>query len=81
MALARREERVLLTEDKDFGQLAYAFGAPTAGVILIRYPTNKRSELGQTILSLIRERGSSLEGRFVVVRPGRIRFGPALESQ
>jgi len=36
--LALREGSILLTEDKDFGQLVYAGGLPTAGVILIRYP-------------------------------------------
>ena len=32
LALARSESRVLLTEDKDFGVLAYAGGHETAGV-------------------------------------------------
>ena len=31
LALARSEARVLLTEDKDFGLLAYAGGRETAG--------------------------------------------------
>lgn len=35
--LARREKRLLLTEDKDFGNLVYADSRATAGVILIRY--------------------------------------------
>jgi predicted nuclease of predicted toxin-antitoxin system len=35
---ARREQRILLTEDKDFGQLAFASGDPSGGVILIRFP-------------------------------------------
>ena len=38
MNRAHRESRLLLTEDKDFGQLAYAGGHGTAGVILIRFP-------------------------------------------
>jgi len=35
LALALSEARVLLTEDKDFGLLAYAGGRETAGVVLI----------------------------------------------
>jgi predicted nuclease of predicted toxin-antitoxin system len=31
LAMARDDARVLLTEDKDFGQLAYAGGYSTAG--------------------------------------------------
>ncbi len=36
--LAVREGRVLLTEDKDFGQLVFASGSASSGVILFRYP-------------------------------------------
>jgi predicted nuclease of predicted toxin-antitoxin system len=33
-----REDRILLTEDKDFGQLVYAARQATAGVVLLRFP-------------------------------------------
>ena len=44
IGLALREERVLLTEDKDFGQLVHAAGFPSVGVVLLRFPTGARSE-------------------------------------
>jgi predicted nuclease of predicted toxin-antitoxin system len=34
---ARSERRLLLTEDKDFGQLVFAAAKQNSGVILIRY--------------------------------------------
>lgn len=34
--LAAEEDRILLTEDKDFGWLVYASNVSSAGVILIR---------------------------------------------
>jgi hypothetical protein len=40
LSLARSEARILLTEDKDFGLLAYAGGQETAGVMLIRFPAD-----------------------------------------
>ncbi|MDA1035894.1 MAG: DUF5615 family PIN-like protein [Chloroflexi bacterium] len=46
LALARSEARVLLTEDKDFGLLAYAGGHETVGVVLIRFPAGVRRSLG-----------------------------------
>ena len=46
LQLARSEGRVLLTEDKDFGTLAYAAGMKTVGVILIRFPVGARKQLG-----------------------------------
>lgn len=33
IALAAQQNRVLLTEDKDFGQLVFAAAAPSAGVV------------------------------------------------
>ena len=43
--LSVAEKRILLTEDKDFGQLVYAHGKKTVGVVLIRYPTQARATL------------------------------------
>ena len=73
LALARADARILLTEDKDFGLLAYAGGEETAGVILIRFPSDARSRLGQAVLSVVVELGERLRGAFVVVEPGRAR--------
>ena len=47
IALAVREERTLITEDKDFGQLVYAHGHGSRGVILIRYPAYGSAETFQ----------------------------------
>jgi predicted nuclease of predicted toxin-antitoxin system len=38
IAIALGETRVLVTEDKDFGQLVHASGADRCGVLLLRYP-------------------------------------------
>jgi predicted nuclease of predicted toxin-antitoxin system len=73
LALARSEARVLLTEDKDFGLLAYAGGHETAGVILIRFPGSARSSLGQAVVSVVVELGDRIAGAFVVLEPGRAR--------
>ena len=74
-ALAGSDSRVLLTEDKDFGQLAYATGHSTSGVVLIRYPAHARSTLGAAIVAVVAEFGDRLIGAFVVVEPGRARLG------
>jgi len=76
LELAVREGRLLLTEDKDFGQLVYAHRQATGGVLLVRFPAAARTRLAESVLALIRERGEALLGRFVVVEPGRIRIGP-----
>ena len=71
---AQQEQRILLTEDKDFGWLVFVSAAESAGVILIRFPGNARAELAQTISKLINEEAGRLYGSFVVVQPGYIRI-------
>ena len=74
LAMARSESRVLLTEDKDFGLLAYAGGHHSAGVILIRFPSDARSSLGQAVVNVVGEFGDRLSQAFVVIEPGRARL-------
>jgi len=78
---AYRENRILVTEDKDFGWLVYVSRSNSAGVILIRYPGNARRELAQAITKLVTDRGEELPGAFVVVQPGYIQIsgGASLE--
>ena len=78
MELALAENRILLTEDKDFGWLVFAGRVDSPGVILFRFPASARSLLAAAVLKLVREHASQLVGAFVVLRPGaaRISFGP-----
>lgn len=80
-ALALQERRVLLTEDKDFGQLVFAAAAPTSGVVLIRYPASARSSLPQAIVALANTRQAQLQCSFAVVQPSRIRFSRSSKDQ
>ena len=71
---ALRDGRLLLTEDKDFGQLVYAAGHASCGVILIRYTPAARSTLGSRIVALVQDYGYRLSSSFVVLRPDQIRI-------
>lgn len=72
--LARSEERVLLTEDKDFDRLSFASTVTSPGVILIRYPAKARSRLAAEVTTLVEETADRLAGSFVVLQPGRVRI-------
>ena len=74
IAQASQEKRVLLTEDKDFGQLVFASQADSAGVILIRYPGNARKSLQDAVVKLVHEQGDEIRTAFVVIQPGHIRM-------
>jgi len=69
-----REQRILFTEDKDFGWLVFVSRADSAGVILIRFPGNAREALAQVVVQVVQEHGKALLGCFVVVQPGHIRI-------
>jgi predicted nuclease of predicted toxin-antitoxin system len=71
---AHQEDRVLLIEDKDFGWLVFASHSVSAGVILIRYPGNKRSTLAESIMQLVQQYATELKDAFVVMQPGQVRF-------
>lgn len=73
--LARSERRLLITEDKDFGQLVFSAAKENSGVLLVRYPALTRSGLAKAVLELLAERGDDLYSCFVVIEPGRIRVG------
>jgi predicted nuclease of predicted toxin-antitoxin system len=61
LELAVRERRVLLTEDKDFGQLVFAASRSTGGVIFIRFPATARSHFPASLLiSSVQSRKGSL---------------------
>lgn len=79
IALAAREGRVLITEDKDFGQLVYAELRESSGVILVRFPASERSALPEAMLETVRELGDRLVGIFVVLTPRRVRIGRDLQ--
>jgi len=71
---ARLQRRILLTEDKDFGQLVFAAARASTGVIFIRWPVAARSALGAAVVSVVASHGDSLTESFVVVEPGRVRI-------
>jgi predicted nuclease of predicted toxin-antitoxin system len=74
IGLAASERRILLTEDKDFGQLVFAAGKETCGVIFIRYPAGLRSELPQRVLDAVKREGARMQTAFAVLQPKRLRI-------
>jgi predicted nuclease of predicted toxin-antitoxin system len=76
LARAVREERVLLTFDKDFGALVFHRGrGASRGVVLFRMPLVPPASLALQIVNAIAAR-PTWEGYFAVVEPGRARLRP-----
>lgn len=72
---AGRENRVLLTEDKDFGWLVFVSHFESPGVILIRFPGNARGTLADTVRQLVVDQGEQILHAFIVIQPGQVRIG------
>lgn len=75
LKIALQGRTVLITEDKDFGQLVYASAESNEGVLLLRFPARARVGMAAAVVDLVNKRGRELAGRFVVLHPGRVRFG------
>lgn len=71
---AHREGRILLTEDKDFGWHVFVSHAASAGVILIRFPSDARTGLAKAVLLVVQEQTGKLRGSFAVIQPGQVRI-------
>jgi predicted nuclease of predicted toxin-antitoxin system len=74
LAWAMREDRVLLTFDRDFGELAWRRGLPAScGIVLFRVPMPRPAEVGEMLAARIGER-DDWAGHFTVIEAGRIRM-------
>jgi predicted nuclease of predicted toxin-antitoxin system len=76
LAWAMRDERTLLTFDKDFGELARASALPSrCGVVLFRTPMPNPGDIGSRLSNMVTSR-DDWAGHFSVIEPGRIRMRP-----
>lgn len=71
---ALQEDRVLITEDRDFGELVYARGHSSAGVILVRIPSRARRAKPSIVLEVVTKLGPRLREAFTVIEAGRVRI-------
>ena len=74
------ENRVLITEDRDFGELVYAHGARSAGVIYLRFHTRARSMKPLAAVEAVEKLGERLQGGFAVLEPGKVRIARRPQS-
>jgi predicted nuclease of predicted toxin-antitoxin system len=76
LAIAQAEQRIVVTHDKDFGELAFREGLPSAsGVILLRLSGSGPDIDNRRVLEVIESR-TDWEGHFSVVTDDRIRMRP-----
>lgn len=72
--ISQEEGRIILTEDKDFGELAVRFGYKSNGIILLRIDADQKELREKRMLELFRKFSDKLKGHLIIVGPERIRF-------
>jgi predicted nuclease of predicted toxin-antitoxin system len=78
--LVRANQRgdLLLTVDKDFGELVFRQHRVTAGVVLIRLAGLSAGAKAGIVSEAIHDHGTELLHAFTVISPGMIRIRPRL---
>jgi len=73
-AKARRESRILLTFDLDFGEIASLAGAAGTGVVLFRLRNARAAAVQARLARCLAAAGAELvRGAFIVVEESRLR--------
>jgi predicted nuclease of predicted toxin-antitoxin system len=68
------ENFILITSDKDFGEMVYRQKKVHKGVILLRCEPNKFSKKIEVLEKLLQNYGNKLENNFVVVTNEKVRI-------
>ncbi|MEO5350984.1 MAG: DUF5615 family PIN-like protein [Magnetococcus sp. YQC-3] len=74
LEIAKKNNCILLTEDKDFGEWVFSFKETKVSVILLRYHTSMIDEIKKSILNIIDKYKNKLYGKFVVVTVKKVRI-------
>ena len=79
LAKAFEEDRILVTLDKDFGELAIVQGKPHSGIVrLVNLASRQQGVACLRVLDLYKNDLQS--GAIVTVEPGRVRIRPPDEN-
>ena len=73
LRLATEADALLLTADKDFGELVFRQRQLHSGVLLLRLAGQAQPYKAQTAVKVIQEYGDELLGAFSVLEAGRLR--------
>ena len=73
---ANQAEALLVTADKDFGELVFRLGQAASGVVLLRLAGLSPDTKAKLVAAVFRQHADELQAAFSVVTPGGIRIRP-----
>ncbi|MCH7497694.1 MAG: DUF5615 family PIN-like protein [Candidatus Marinimicrobia bacterium] len=77
---AQFEDRILITSDKDFGEIVFRKKRPHSGVILLRLANEQPMKTIAALRRLLDQYADQLAGRFVVVTETFVRIAGKWEE-
>jgi predicted nuclease of predicted toxin-antitoxin system len=73
VSMAVQERRLLLTEDKDFGEMVVRWRRPLPGLVLLRLDAVETGRKWSRLNAAIERYADELFGRFTIVEDARLR--------
>ena len=74
LLIAVAESRMVITMDKDFGELIYNSGTQHAGVLILRLEDAKGKKKAEIVEIILREYQNKMSNRFCVYQDGKLRI-------
>ncbi|MBI3599491.1 MAG: DUF5615 family PIN-like protein [Nitrospinae bacterium] len=74
LKIAVSERRMVITMDKDFGELVYNSGLPHAGVLLLRLESARSDEKVEIVKKILEKYSDKLIYNFCVFKDGQLRI-------
>jgi predicted nuclease of predicted toxin-antitoxin system len=71
---ANERGAVLITDDKDFGELVFRLGLLSTGVLLLRLHNTSLDERRRLVSRALVEHGAEMPGHFAVLSPTKLRI-------
>jgi len=74
--MAYEQKALLITDDKDFGELVVRNKQQAFGVLLVRLPGLASDQKAEIVANVVREHGDELTTTFTVITAKNIRWRP-----
>lgn len=73
-AFAQHKQGLIITEDKDFGELVFAHNIRSISVVFLRYDKADLNQVTQSLLRIVREYFDKTDNYFITITATKIRI-------
>ncbi len=74
LKLAVEKNAILVTEDKDFGELVFKFKLPHSGILLLRIEDMPLEQKNELVFHFITKFSTNIYKNFAVIKQGKLRI-------